>query len=153
MELPHFAKESERVIDGNGLQVEFSKTLDGLRILVIDDEADSRDLMSAILTRSGAVVKCCESTAAGLKAFREWKPDLLVSDIGIPVEDGYELIRKLRKLRLKAAREAPAIALTAYATKEDKARALASGFQVHIPKPIEPASLIRSIASLMKRKV
>ncbi len=96
-------------------------------------------LLNAILTRCGGVVKCCESTAQALKEFRTWKPDLLVSDIGMPVEDGYTLIRKLRKLRLKAAKEIPAIALTAYANKEDKARALASGFQIHVPKPIEPA--------------
>ncbi|HWN08434.1 MAG TPA: response regulator [Pyrinomonadaceae bacterium] len=151
--LPDASEKRERASDDDELQPEFSRILNGLRILVVDDEADSRDLMSAILTRCGGVVKCCESTAAALKLFRSWKPDLLVSDIGMPDEDGYTLIKKLRKLRLKAAKEIPAIALTAYATKEDKARALASGFQVHVPKPIEPASLIRSIASVMNRKV
>lgn len=140
-------------IEGNDLQPEFSRILDGLRILVVDDEADARDVMSAILTRCGGEVKCCESTAEALKAFREWKPDLLVSDIGMPVEDGYTLIKKLRKLRLKVARQVPAIALTAYATREDKARALEAGFQVHVPKPIEPSALIRSIATIMGRKV
>jgi len=151
--LPNVSVEHERPGENHGLQPEFSQILDGLRILVVDDEADSRELISAILRRCGGVVKCCDSTAAALKTFRAWKPHLLVSDIGMPVEDGYTLIKKLRQMRLKAAKEVPAIALTAYATKEDKARALASGFQVHVPKPIEPATLIRSVASLMNRKV
>jgi signal transduction histidine kinase/DNA-binding response OmpR family regulator len=150
---PKVLEERAAEGDGNGIQPELSRTLEGLRILVVDDEADARDVMSAMLTSCGGEVKCCESTAEALQAFREWKPDLLVSDIGMPVEDGYMLIKKLRKLRLKAARQVPAIALTAYATKEDKARALEAGFQVHIPKPIEPATLIRSIAAVMGRKV
>ena len=138
---------------GNGTPAEFSKVLEGLRIMVVDDEADSREVVSAILTRCGSVVLCCESPAEALKIFKEWKPDLLVSDIGMPIEDGYSLIKKLRKLKFKSAREVPAVALTAYATKEDKARALAAGFQVHVPKPIEPDALIRSIATVMGRKV
>ena len=138
---------------GNGSPVEASQVLEGLRIMVVDDEADSREVVSAILTRCGSVVMCCESPAEALKIFKEWKPDLLVSDIGMPVEDGYTLIKKLRKMKFKSAREVPAVALTAYATKEDKARALAAGFQVHVPKPIEPAALIRSIATVMGRKV
>ena len=150
---PQLLEERAPESEGNGIHSEFSRILAGLRILVVDDEADARDVMSAILTRCGGEVKCCESTAEALRAFREWKPDLLVSDIGMPLEDGYTLIKKLRKLRLKAARQVPAVALTAYATKEDKARALANGFQVHVPKPIEPAALIRSIATIMGRKV
>jgi len=86
-----------------------------------------------------------------LRAFREWKPDILVSDIGMPVEDGYSLIQKLRKQRLKLAREIPAIALTAYATDDDRARALSAGFQVHIAKPIEPETLVKSIAGAAGR--
>ncbi|MFN2515787.1 MAG: response regulator [Pyrinomonadaceae bacterium] len=136
-----------------GLPPDFSRVLDGLRILVVDDEADARELVSAILTRCGSEVKCCESAAEALTAFVDWKPDLLVSDIGMPSEDGYSLIKKLRKLRLKRAKEIPAIALTAYATKEDKARTLSSGFQIHVPKPIEPESLVMSIAAAMKRKI
>jgi signal transduction histidine kinase/DNA-binding response OmpR family regulator len=137
--------------EGNGLPAGFSKILAGLRILVVDDEADSRDLVTTILTRCGSKVRCCESTAEALKTFREWKPDLLVSDIGMPQEDGYTLIKRLRKLRLKLAREIPAVALTAYATDDDRARALSAGFQVHVPKPIEPEALVRSIAGAAGR--
>ena len=112
-----------------------------LRILVVDDEADSRELVNAILTRCGSEVRCCESADEAMKTFRDWKPDLLVSDIGMPNEDGYDLIKKLRKQRLKLAREIPAIALTAYATDDDRARTLSAGFQMHLAKPIEPKAL------------
>ena len=138
--------------DGNGLPASFATLLAGLRILVVDDEADSRELVMAILTRCGGKVKCCETAAEALKTFRAWKPDLLVSDIGMPVEDGYALITKLRKLRLKLAQQKPAIALTAYATDDDRARSLAAGFQVHVAKPIEPEALVRSIAGAVGRK-
>jgi CheY-like chemotaxis protein/anti-sigma regulatory factor (Ser/Thr protein kinase) len=139
--------------DGNGAAPGLAKVLKGLRILVVDDEADSRDLVSAILTRCGSDVNCCDSAAAGMKAFKSWKPDLLVSDIGMPVEDGYSLIKKVRKLKSKRAREIPAIALTAYATKEDRARTLSSGFQMHVAKPIDPEKLITSVAKAMGSKV
>jgi len=138
---------------GNGLSAGLAELLDGLRVLVVDDEADSRDLVTAILTRCGSEVRCCESTADALKVFREWKPDILVSDIGMPNEDGFALIKKLRKLRLKRAREIPAVALTAYATDDDRERTLSAGFQVHVTKPIEPEALVRSIAGAVGRKM
>jgi signal transduction histidine kinase/DNA-binding response OmpR family regulator len=139
--------------EGNGLPDGFSKVLDGLRILVVDDEADSRELVTAVLTRCGSNVKCCESTEEALQAFREWGPDLLISDIGMPNEDGYSFITKLRKLRLKRAKEIPAVALTAYATDDDRRRALEAGFQIHVAKPIEPEALVRSIAGIAGRKI
>jgi signal transduction histidine kinase/DNA-binding response OmpR family regulator len=140
-------------IGGNGLPASFATLLEGLRVLVVDDEADSRELVTAIVTRCGGDVKCCESVAEALKTFRAWKPDLVVSDIGMPTEDGYALISKLRKSRSKSAKEVPAIALTAYATDDDRARSLAAGFQVHVAKPIEPESLVKIIAGAMGRKV
>ncbi len=130
----------------------FSRILEGLRILVVDDEADSRELVRAILAGCGGEVNCCETAAEALDAIRDWKPDLLVSDIGMPNEDGYSLIKKVRKLRSKRSK-LPAVALTAYATKEDKARALATGFQMHVTKPIEPETLVMSIASTVGRKM
>lgn len=84
-------------------------------------------------------------------AFQEWSPDLLVSDIGLPEEDGYGLIRKLRKLKSKRAKKIPALALTAYATDEDRSLALSAGFQMHLPKPIEPEDLVSSIAAALGR--
>ena len=145
--------EPDRAIeqDGDGLPAGFSTLLEGVRILVVDDEADSRELVSAILSRCGGEVKSCESAAEALKAFRIWKPDILVSDIGMPIEDGYSLIHKLRKQRLKLAKEIPAVALTAYATDDDRTRALSAGFQIHVAKPIEPETLVKSIASAAGR--
>jgi signal transduction histidine kinase/DNA-binding response OmpR family regulator len=139
--------------DADGLPSSFSTLLEGMRILVVDDEADSRDLVSAILTRCGGQVKSCESAAEALKMFRAWKPDILVSDIGMPNQDGYTLIQKLRKQKLKLAREIPAVALTAYATDDDRARALSAGFQIHVAKPIEPENLVKSIADVAGRNL
>lgn len=151
--VPDNRTEDERVTQNgrDGLTASFSNLLKGMRILVVDDEADSRELVSAIITRCGGIVKSCESAAEALKAFRVWKPDILVSDIGMPVEDGYSLIRKLRKQKLKLAREIPAVALTAYATDDDRERAISAGFQIHVAKPIEPESLVRSIADAVGR--
>jgi signal transduction histidine kinase/DNA-binding response OmpR family regulator len=139
--------------EGNRLPVGFSELLGGLRILVVDDELDSRELITAILTRCGSEVRCSESAAEAIQAVRDWKPHLLVSDIGMPKEDGYSLIQKLRKMKSQWAREIPAVALTAYATVEDRARALDAGFQVHVAKPIDPEALVRSIAGAAGRKI
>ena len=120
---------------------------------MVDDDVDSRDLVRAILLRCGSEVSCCESAAEALKAIRDWKPDLLVSDIGMPNEDGFSLIGKMRKMKSKRARETPAVALTAYVTNEDRERALAAGFQRHVAKPIEPAALVALIVEAIGRKV
>lgn len=129
----------------------YATLLEGLRILVVDDDVDTRDVVKAILRSCGGEVNCCESAEEAFKAIRDWKPDLLVSDIGMPHEDGFELILKLRKHRSKRTRLMPAIALTAYATKDDKARTLAAGFQAHVTKPVEPEVLVKSIASMLGR--
>ena len=126
--------------------------LAGLRILVVDDEADSRSLLNAILTRSGSEVRCCGSAANAMEEFKDWNPAVLVSDIGMPGEDGYALIKKLRQQKAKRARGIPAIALTAYASPDDRAQALAAGFQMHLAKPIEPETLLSSIATAVGRR-
>ena len=139
--------------ESNGQPFGAAKILEGLRILVVDDEADSRELVSAILTRCGSQVRCSESAADAMEAFKEWQPDVVISDIGMPVEDGYSFIRRLRKLRTKRAKQIPAVALTAYVNRQDKARALAAGFQAHIAKPVEPKALVKLIADATGRKL
>src|ERR1043166_327702 len=139
--------------DGNGLPASFATLLDGLKILVVDDEADSRELVTTILMRCGSQVKSCGSAAEAIKTFRAWKPDLLLSDIGMPVEDGYALIKNLRNLRMKLAREVPVVALTAYATDANRERTLPAGFPMPVPTPIKPKALVRSIAGAAGRKV
>jgi signal transduction histidine kinase/DNA-binding response OmpR family regulator len=135
----------------NGLARPDSRLLNGLRILVVDDEADSRELVATILSRCGGEVRCSQSAADALQAFKDWQPDLLVSDLAMPNEDGYSLLRKIRRLRSKRAKEIPAVALSAYASDEDRAISLAKGFQLHLPKPIEPDKLVTSIAEALGR--
>ncbi|HEX8139299.1 MAG TPA: response regulator [Pyrinomonadaceae bacterium] len=129
----------------------FSPVLDGLRILVVDDEADSRELITAVLAQCGAQVKGCESVSEALDALQAWGPDLLISDIGLPDEDGYSLIKKVRALDEAQRGQIPAVALTAYASPEDRARALSAGFQMHLAKPLEPEELVTTIANVAGR--
>ncbi len=138
---------------GNGEpSLDCAATLTDLRVLVVDDETDTRDLIKVILAGCGAEVKTCGTAAEALKTFQEWKPDVLVSDIGMPDEDGYSLIKKLRALERGDEASLPAVALTAYAGAEDRARALASGFQRHMAKPLEPRELIHVVAHLAERE-
>ncbi len=125
------------------------QVLNGIKILVVDDEHDSRELLAMILTRCGSDVRCSDSAANAIEAFNEWQPDLLVSDIGMPNEDGYSLIQRVRSMDSNYARRVPAVALTAYATDEDRLNALSAGFQMHVPKPIEPESFVSSLASVL----
>jgi PAS domain S-box-containing protein len=124
--------------------------LTGVMVLVIEDDTDSRELVSAILSASGATVTSVASAAAALDALARLTPDVIVSDIGLPDHDGYELIRAIREdsgdLSL-----VPALALTAYARSDDRRRALSAGFQVHMCKPIEPAELCAAVAGLARK--
>jgi PAS domain S-box-containing protein len=124
--------------------------LKGLRVLVVDDDEDTCKMLAMVLSRYGAEVRVSCSAHQAFEAL-EWEPDVLVSDIGMPGEDGYELISKVRKHGLARGRQIPAIALTAYAGAEDRLRALSAGYQLHLPKPVEPATLIDAITSLAKR--
>jgi CheY-like chemotaxis protein len=122
--------------------------LDGLHVLLVEDDDDSRKLLSTMLKRNGARVTATKSVAEALNMFAQQLPDILISDIGMPDEDGYELIRKLRRLPPDKGGLTPAIALTGYASKKDRERALEAGYHKHIAKPIEQADMIAAIASL-----
>jgi PAS domain S-box-containing protein len=124
--------------------------LDQVRVMVVDDEAETRDLLKIMLASHGADVATYGSGAEALAQLESWKPEVLVSDIGMPVQDGYAFIRKVRSLGASS-QTLPAIALTAYARAEDRMRALAAGFQMHVPKPVEASELVMVIASLVKR--
>ncbi len=143
-------------VDGMGfsgsLPFDCSAQLEGLRVLVVEDEADTCELLRAVLEYCGAEVATADSANEGMESFAACLPDVLISDIGMPGEDGYALIERVR------AREAvcgggrtPAIALTAYARVDDRARALQAGFEVHLPKPVEPVELVTLVASLAGR--
>ncbi|HEU0173055.1 MAG TPA: chemotaxis protein CheB [Blastocatellia bacterium] len=119
-----------------------------LRVLLVDDEPEARELLGLILMDYEAEVRPCASAAEALQALDEWRPDVLVSDIGMPGEDGYELIRKIRAREPERGGLIPALALTAYARVEDALRAIKAGYQAHIPKPVEPAELATAVANL-----
>jgi CheY-like chemotaxis protein len=124
-------------------------SLSGLRILAVDDEVDTRDMIRAVLEDVGANVLTAASAKEALEALPGWKPDVLICDIGMPGEDGYALIRKLREAQNEEVRSTPAIALTGYARIDDRMRALAAGFQTFLPKPVEANELINTVANLI----
>jgi CheY-like chemotaxis protein len=122
-----------------------------LRVLVVDDDPDARDLFSLILTSYGAEVRECATVPEALQILDGWDADVLVSDIGMPVEDGYELMRLIRAREPERGGRVPALALTSYARAEDARRAFNAGYQAHAPKPIEPKELAAVVAGLAGR--
>jgi len=125
--------------------------LDGVRVLVVDDETDTRELLVTVLRDSGADATGATSVCQALEALLALNLNVLISDIGMPDEDGYELIRKVRALG-PGAGQIPAIALTAYARRADRHRALSAGYDLHLAKPVEPNDLARAVANLVKRR-
>ena len=127
--------------------------LDGVRVLIVEDEADTREALSLIVSQAGAAVTAVATTAAALAAFTAARSDLLLCDIGLPTEDGYVLIRKLRALPAEEGGATPAVALTAFAQASDRARAVAAGFDTHVAKPIEPDRLLQTLAHTLSLPV
>jgi len=134
---------------GETLDLAASGALRGVRLVVVDDEPDTREMLRTLLERCGAVVEVAGSSAEGLTLLRRTRPDLLLSDLGMPGEDGYELIRKVRALPATEGGRTPAVALTVRARAEDRTRVLLSGFRAHVPKPVEPAELVAVLASVL----
>lgn len=134
--------------DRTARSFECPSQLVGLRILVVDDEADARELLATLLARCQSIVECAASAADGLRLLTTFVPDLLISDVGMPDVDGFAFIAQVRAHASARARQVPAIALTAYARGEDRTRTLLAGFQSHVPKPVEPMELLAVIASL-----
>ena len=153
--LPVIAVPREEIESNNTTKAMSEATpklsLDGLLILVVDDEEDTRQLLVQTLTFYGATVATAKSAAEGLSELQEKNPDVLVSDIGMPEEDGYSLIRKVRALSDEHQKNTIAIALTAFTRAQDRMRALAAGYQNHVGKPVEPDELATVIASLTGR--
>ena len=126
--------------------------LSGIRILVVDDDTDSRDFITFVLEQEGAEITAAASATEALNALPQCQPDLLVSDIGMPEIDGYMLVKQVRSWSLERGAEIPAIALTAYAGEYDQKRALSAGFQAHVSKPAEPDQLIAIVVQLAKAR-
>ena len=127
--------------------------LDGVRVLVTDDDREGAALTEAILTRTGAEVRTCHSAAAAMDLLRQWRPDVLLFDIEMPGEDGYSLIGKVRALAAETGGATPAIALTAYGRPPDRVRSLMAGFNVYVSKPVDPGELTGIIASVMSKPI
>ena len=123
----------------------------GIRILLVDDEPDTREVIGQMLFRAGAQVELAASAREAFESITGKLPDILVSDIAMPDEDGYSLVQKVRARPNGEGGDLPAVALTAYAREEDRRRALAAGFQAHLSKPIEPSDLIRTVARFAVR--
>ena len=146
------ALEERRIAASTASPTPRSTRLDDLRILVVDDNADGRTLTSLVLTQAGASVTAVASVREALQALEAERPDVLVSDIGLPDEDGYALIRQIRQYEAEHGGFLPAVALTGYARAEDRARILAAGFQAHVPKPVEPVELTAVISSVTRTR-
>jgi signal transduction histidine kinase/ActR/RegA family two-component response regulator len=125
--------------------------LTGLKLLVVDDEADARELVGRLLSDCGADVLSVDSASAALQAMEAWRPDLLLSDIGMPDQNGYQLLQRVRAMPDASGGAIPAIALTAFARPEDRNRALEAGFQMHVSKPVEQAELLAAVLGLSGR--
>jgi signal transduction histidine kinase/ActR/RegA family two-component response regulator len=124
--------------------------LNGVSVLVVDDAADARELVATVLRTRGAEVRMASDVESAIESVSRAPPTLLISDLGMPAADGFELIRRLRTQTGRQGSQIPAIALTAYTRQEDRRRALQAGFQTYVAKPVEPAQLVRVVASLLE---
>ena len=150
---PLLADRSEAIAvaqSGELSVIEF-RSLDGLRVLIVDDEPEAREIISTVIMRTGAEVTACTTATEALAKLAEWKPDVILSDIAMPDEDGYSFIGKVRSLPRDKGGETPAAALTAYARDVDRRQALAAGYQMHIAKPIGASQLVHMVARLAGR--
>ena len=125
--------------------------LSGITVLVVDDDVDTLELVKLVLGKCGATVMTCSSAAECLKRLPERRPDVLITDIGMPEMDGYSLIKQVRTLPPEQGGQTPAVALTAFARSEDRRRAMLSGFDIHVSKPVEPGELVAVVARLARR--
>jgi CheY-like chemotaxis protein len=126
------------------------RELDGLKVLVVDDDADACEMIRAAFEHCRSRVKTSVSAAEALALIQDWRPDILVADISMPEMDGYQLIRRVRSFGAQAGGSLPAVALTAMARVEDRVKALSAGYQMHVAKPVEPDELREVVASLVR---
>jgi len=125
--------------------------LDGVRVLIVDDDADSREMLAMVLERSGAKIDMAESAAEAVAAFQSQHPHALLLDLGLPDEDGFQLLKKLRGLASEG-EDIPAIALTGYGSAEDQERSREGGFQAHLVKPVALSDVIASVVRVLQSR-
>jgi CheY-like chemotaxis protein len=149
--ISHPPSEPPQQPAGAAAPVQRGVRLPGVRVLVVDDEPDARALVSELLTERGALLERAGSANEAFEAFRRFRPEVVVSDIGMPEEDGFSLIRRLRALPEAEGSRVPALALTAFARDVDSKKALESGYSAHLGKPVDPDALVSTIAGLLQR--
>jgi CheY-like chemotaxis protein len=142
-----------RAATKTALVLDRAPNLAGVKVLVVDDEPDTRRLLRIVLEQCGAEIRDAGSAEEGLRMAQEWKPSLVVSDIGMPGTDGYDFIQKFRDWEREHGTWVPAVALTAYARAEDRVRALSAGYQIHVAKPIDPVEFALVVAGQVARGV
>ena len=149
--LPVVTTETKSFRNGKrpGRRAPVNVDLDGIKILVVEDDHESRELLAVILEHGKGIVRTVSSVADALTILEKWKPHIVISDIGLPRDDGYKLISKLRANPVT--KDIPAIAVTAYATNSDRQKALGAGFQFHMAKPLDPSDLLEAVADLSRR--
>ena len=141
----------ERVHPSRGwteISLECPPEISGLKVLVVDDDADTCEMLRFVLEQCGGVVTTVADAESAIEAFQATRPTIMISDIGLPEVDGYELLRRIRDEERQTGRKTPAVALTAFARIEDRVKALAAGYQMHVAKPVEPGELLTIVASL-----
>ncbi len=148
VKLPAIALKTDEQLESRLASTQ--STLAGVRILVVDDDNDSLEFMQCVLEQSGYQVRAIASASEALGVFSDWKPDLVISDIAMPEEDGYSFIRKIRAMEGNTGGQIPAVALTAYAREEDRNAAFLAGFQEHLSKPLDPKALMTAIELLIR---
>jgi CheY-like chemotaxis protein len=129
--------------------LELPHLLSGVRVLAVDDTSDTREILGFILERAGAHVRLASSVKEALELLQGWQADLVIADIGMPEEDGYALMHQVRALKAENGGLIPALALTGYASQQDRVQSIKAGFQAHLTKPVEPKELIAQAANLI----
>jgi PAS domain S-box-containing protein len=145
---PEVASEPKLKAPKQAIQAE-NQRLQGVRVLAVEDDPDTLEMLKFVLAESGAEVRTAASTSEALSTLERWHPNALISDLAMPDEDGYDLIAKLRARGPEQGGDVPAAALSAYTTEEDRTRARAAGYQMHVSKPVDPEQLIAAVASLV----
>jgi CheY-like chemotaxis protein len=146
------AKDGERrhPVAADGPPSALLSRLDGVKILVVDDEPDTNEVLQELFASCGAEVRVAASARQALEILDRWRPTVIVSDIGMPDQDGYAFIRQVREREPERGGETPAVALTAYSRVEDRVKVLMAGFQMHVAKPVDPTELVAVVASIVR---
>jgi CheY-like chemotaxis protein len=140
---------SEQNFTGSVVESDTKSLLNGVRVLLVEDNEDSREMLKTMFDQHGMKTIAVDSAAAALSEIKKIQPDILISDVGLPGEDGYELIGKIRQLPFDQGGAIPAVALTGYASSQDRARAFAVGYQEHLSKPVDIDKLLELVKQLV----